>query len=65
MGRRARRKFAREHKTEVVRLVHASGKSIGQVARETARCRAEEPAHPHRRRAILGDGRPAWHHAEP
>ncbi len=36
MGRRARRKFAREHKTETVRLVHSSGKSIGQFARDGA-----------------------------
>jgi len=33
MGRK-RRSFTREYKAEVVRLVHASGKSIGQVAKE-------------------------------
>jgi transposase len=32
--RRKRRKFTSEYKTEVVRLVNTSGKSIGQVASE-------------------------------
>src|SRR2546427_6096577 len=34
MERRKRRKFTTEYKAEVVGLVRASGKSIGQVARE-------------------------------
>ena len=34
MGRRKRRKFTPEYKAEVVRLVRASGKRVGQVARE-------------------------------
>ena len=34
MGKRKRRSFTREYKAEVVRLVHASGKSIGKVAKE-------------------------------
>ena len=34
MGRRKRRKFTPEYKAEVVKLIKASGKSIGQVARE-------------------------------
>src|SRR2546422_5951554 len=34
MGRRKRRKSTTEYKAEVVGLVRASGKSIGQVARE-------------------------------
>jgi transposase-like protein len=34
MGKRKRRKFTAEYKAEVVRLVHASGKSVGQVAKE-------------------------------
>lgn len=37
MERRKRRKFTREYKAEVVRLVHAAaekGKSVGQVAAE-------------------------------
>jgi transposase len=34
MGRRKRRTFTAEYKAEVVRLVRAGGKSIGQVARE-------------------------------
>lgn len=32
--RRKRRHFTRQYKAEVVQLVYASGKSIGQVARE-------------------------------
>jgi transposase-like protein len=34
MERRKRRKFTTEYKAEVVRLVRASGKSVGQVAKE-------------------------------
>ena len=34
MEKRKRRKFTAEYKAEVVGLVQASGKSIGQVARE-------------------------------
>jgi transposase len=34
MERRKRRNFTAEYKAEVVRLVRASGKSIGQVAKE-------------------------------
>ena len=34
MAKRKRRKFTAEYKAEVVGLVGASGKSIGQVARE-------------------------------
>lgn len=34
MGRRKRRQFTPEYKAEVVRLVAASGKTIGQVAAE-------------------------------
>jgi transposase len=34
MGRRKRRKFTPEYKAEVVGLVRASGKSVGQVAQE-------------------------------
>lgn len=34
MGRRKRRKFTPEYKAEVVKLVRASGKSIGQVSSE-------------------------------
>jgi transposase-like protein len=34
MAKRKRRKFTAEYKAEVVRLVAASGKSIGQVAKE-------------------------------
>lgn len=34
MGRRKRRKFTPEYKAQVVRLVHTSGKSIGQVSSE-------------------------------
>ena len=34
MERRKRRHFTREYKAEVVRLVRASGKSPGQVAKE-------------------------------
>lgn len=34
MGKRKRRKFTAEYKAEVVKLVHASGKSVGQVAKE-------------------------------
>ena len=34
MGRRKRRKFTPEYKAEVVKLISASGKSIGQVAKE-------------------------------
>jgi len=34
MGRRKRRKFTAEYKAEVVRLVKASGKTVGEVARE-------------------------------
>ena len=34
MGRRKRRHFTNQYKAEVVQLVRASGKSIGQVARE-------------------------------
>jgi len=34
MERRERRKFTTEYKAEVVRLVRASGKSVGQVAKE-------------------------------
>ena len=34
MKRRKRRKFTSEYKTEVVKLVNTSGKSIGQVASE-------------------------------
>jgi len=34
MARRKRRSFTREYKAEVVRLVRASGKGIGQVAKE-------------------------------
>jgi transposase-like protein len=34
MGRRKRRAFTPEYKAEVVELISASGKSIGQVARE-------------------------------
>lgn len=34
MGRRRRRTFTAEYKAEVVRLVRAGGKSVGQVARE-------------------------------
>jgi transposase len=34
MAKRKRRKFADEYKAEVVRLVRASGKSVGQVAHE-------------------------------
>jgi transposase len=33
-GRRKRRKFTAEYKAEVVGLVRASGKSVGQVAQE-------------------------------
>ena len=32
MGRRKRRKFTPEYKAEVVKLVHTSGKSVGQVS---------------------------------
>lgn len=34
MGRRKRRKFTREYKAEIVRLVRSSDKSIGQLAEE-------------------------------
>ena len=34
MGKRKRRKFTAEYKAEVVKLVNASGKSVGQVAKE-------------------------------
>jgi len=34
MGKRKRRKFTAEYKAEVVKLVSASGKSVGQVAKE-------------------------------
>jgi len=34
MERRKRRKFTPEYKAEVVSLVRASGKTVGQVARE-------------------------------
>src|SRR3954464_11162509 len=34
MDRRKRRKFTREYKAEVVQLVRASGKSVGEVAKE-------------------------------
>ena len=34
MGRRKRRKFTPEYKAEVVKLIKASGKSIGQMAQE-------------------------------
>ena len=34
MGRRKRRTFTPEYKAEVVKLVHTSGKSIGQLASE-------------------------------
>jgi transposase len=34
MGRRKRRKFTAEYKAEVVKLINASGKSVGQVAQE-------------------------------
>ena len=34
MAKRKRRKFTDEYKAEVVRLVGASGKSVGQVAHE-------------------------------
>lgn len=34
MGRRKRRKFTPEYKAEVVKLIKASGKSVGQIARE-------------------------------
>ena len=34
MAKRKRRKFTAEYKAEVVGLVHASGKGIGQVAKE-------------------------------
>ena len=34
MERKKRRKFTREYKAEIVRLVRTSGKSIGQVAKE-------------------------------
>jgi len=34
MERRKRRKFTREYKAEIVRLVRSSGKSIGQLAEE-------------------------------
>ena len=34
MAKRSRRKFKAEYKAEVVRLVHASGKSVRQVAKE-------------------------------
>ena len=34
MGRRKRRKFTPEYKSEVVGLVRASGKPVGQVANE-------------------------------
>lgn len=34
MGRRKRRKFTPEYKAEVVKLVHTSGKSVGQVSSE-------------------------------
>jgi transposase len=33
-GKRKRRKFSAEYKTEMVRLVQRSGKSIGQIALE-------------------------------
>jgi transposase len=36
MGQRKRRKFTPEYKSEVVKLVRTSGKSIGQVSKETA-----------------------------
>jgi transposase len=34
MGRRARRKFSREYKAEVVELCRTSGRSIGVIAKE-------------------------------
>ena len=34
MGRRKKRKFSPEYKTEVVKLIQTSGKTIGQVAQE-------------------------------
>lgn len=34
MERKKRRKFTREYKAEIVRLVRTSGKTIGQVAKE-------------------------------
>ncbi len=34
MGQRKRRKFTPEYKAEVVKLVRASGKTVGQVAGE-------------------------------
>src|SRR3954453_15076240 len=34
MDRRKRRKFTSEYKAEVVQLVRASGKSVGEVAKE-------------------------------
>jgi transposase len=34
MEKRARRKFTREYKAEVVRLVRDGGKSLGQVSRD-------------------------------
>ncbi len=34
MGKRKRRKFTAEYKAEVVKLVNASGKTVGQVAKE-------------------------------
>jgi len=34
MAKRKRRKFTAEYKAEVVKLVRASGKSVGQVAHE-------------------------------
>lgn len=34
MEHRRRRKFTREFKSEAVGLVHSSGKSIGQIARD-------------------------------
>ena len=34
MGKRKRRKFTAEYKAEVVKLIKASGKSVGQMAQE-------------------------------
>jgi transposase len=34
MGKRKRRAFSAEYKSEVVELIRASGKSVGAVARE-------------------------------
>lgn len=34
MGRQKRRKFTPEYKAKVVKLIEASGKSVGQVAEE-------------------------------